>query len=338
MIMKNRGLILLVFLFLIVQSVSGQISISGLSSNSATPGSSIILTGSGFNVNVSANQVFFGGVKATVSSSTATSLTVVVPTGAAHGPVTVVNISTQLQASSTTYFTPVFSPSKGSTWALTDFDPLVAPTANVGLFLLYFDVDGDGKIDILESQTNPGGFRIKRNISTPGTINVNSFLNGSLIITGQTYLESVTQADMNNDGRLDVVVAGSAGSSGSSLTGTISIYINNSTPGSISFANPIQKTYNMRLNSSCGGRAGTIKCCDLDKNGWLDVVLANSNYGYGVGGSSNCNLTLLGAVFANSSGVLGSQQNIFVSSYTARSTRIAQLECADMNNDGKLDL
>ncbi len=336
--MKNRGLHVLVFLFLVVQSVFGQISVSSISSNSAVTGTSITLTGSGFNVNVAFNQVFFGGVKANVSSASATSLTAVVPTGAAFGPVTVVNTGTQLQATSTAYFTPVFNPSKGSTWTLNDFDPLVAPTANSGLFLEYFDVDGDGKIDILESQTNPGGFRVKRNVSVPGTLTTSSFVNGTLIITGQTYLESVTKADMNNDGKLDIVVAGSAGTSGSSLTGTLSIYINNSTPGNITFSSPILKSYNMRVNSTCGGRAGTIRCCDLDKNGWLDVVLANSNYGYGANNSSNCNLTLLGAVFANTNGVLGSQQNVIVASYSARATRITQLECADMNNDGKLDL
>ncbi|MEN9394121.1 MAG: hypothetical protein RL362_342 [Bacteroidota bacterium] len=336
--MGNRGYLVLAFLVFAVNSLFAQISIQSLSSSSAVPGEVITINGTGFNGSVSSNVVFFGGVKATVSSASSSSLSVVVPTGAAYGPITVLNSSTQLQTTSSTYFTPVFTPSKGSTWTVNDFDPLVAPASTSGLFLEYCDVDGDGKIDIVESQTNTGGFRVKRNVSVPGTLTTASFVNGTLISTGQTYLESITCADMNNDGKLDIVVAGSGGGTGSTLTGTLSIYVNNSTPGTISFATPIQKSYNMRVNSTCGGRAGAIKCCDLDKNGWLDVVLANSNYGYGANSNSNCNLTLLGTVFANSNGVLGSQQDIFVASYTARSSRITQLEIADMNNDGKLDL
>ncbi len=167
--MGNRGYLVLAFLVLVVNSLFAQISIQSLSSSSAAPGEVITINGSGFNGSVSSNVVFFGGVKATLSSATSSTLSVVVPTGAAYGPITVLNSSTQLQATSSTYFTPVFTPSKGSTWTVNDFDPLVAPASTSGLFLEYCDVDGDGKIDIVESQTNTGGFRVKRNVSVPGT-------------------------------------------------------------------------------------------------------------------------------------------------------------------------
>jgi hypothetical protein len=331
-------ILLFSLLFCVCGDLNAQISISGLSALSANPGDAITIAGSGFGNSISSNAVFFGGVKAVVTNATTSSLTVTVPSGVTYGPVSVINLTSQTQAISTVFFTPVFTPSKGSVWTLNDFDPLVAPGAINGLFLEYFDVDGDGKVDILESQTNPGGFRIKRNVSVPGTLNTSSFSNGTLITIGQTYLESVTKADMNNDGKLDVIVAGSAGGTGSTLTGTISIYINNSTSGNISFAAPITKTYNMRVGSTCAGRAGAIKCVDLDRNGWPDVVLANSNYSYGGTNNGSCTVTLLGAVFSNTNGVLGSQQNIVVSGYSSSTSRITQLDCADLNNDGKLDL
>ena len=102
--MGNRGYLVLAFFVFAVNSLFAQISIQSLSSSSAVPGEVITINGSGFNSSVSSNVVFFGGVKATVSSASSSSLSVVVPTGASYGPITVLNSSTQLQATSPTYW------------------------------------------------------------------------------------------------------------------------------------------------------------------------------------------------------------------------------------------
>ena len=70
-------------------SVSKVPSISGFEPSSATPGSTITITGSNFSTTASANAVKFNGVAAPVAAATATSLKVTLPSGATTGTVTV---------------------------------------------------------------------------------------------------------------------------------------------------------------------------------------------------------------------------------------------------------
>ena len=54
--------------------------------------------------------MFFGATQATVNASTASSLTVTVPTGATYAPITVLNTTTTLAAYSLANFNPIFTP------------------------------------------------------------------------------------------------------------------------------------------------------------------------------------------------------------------------------------
>ena len=58
----------------------------------------VTITGTNFNTTPANNVVYFGATKATVSASTASSLTVTVPTGATYAPITVLNTGTSLAA------------------------------------------------------------------------------------------------------------------------------------------------------------------------------------------------------------------------------------------------
>src|SRR5690606_39239345 len=86
--------------------------ISSFAPATATPGESVILTGTGFHTTATDNTVFFGPVKATVTGGTATSLTVTVPVSAAYAPVAVLNTGNGLSAYSSDFFLPGFQPNK----------------------------------------------------------------------------------------------------------------------------------------------------------------------------------------------------------------------------------
>ncbi len=324
--------------------IVAQPHITSFSPISAAPGDQVTINGSGFYTIAQSNAVFFSGVRAAVISATATQLIVNVPFGARYGAITIVDLQNQKQGTSNLNFIPSFNPNKGSTWTVNDFESVVSPAGNVGMFLEFADFNGDGKPDMLESKTTgTAGFRVRRNVSTLGTLTTSSFASAeSSVNTGQTYLEALTVADYNNDGKWDIITAGSAGGTSSTLTGTLSVYINTTTTGTISFAPPVTQTYNMRNGTTCSGRVGGIKCEDLDSDGWADIVISNNQYDFNGNAASSCNSTIIGAHFKNlsnsGSAIIGSPSLISVSSYAARDNRIVQLEVADLNQDGKKDL
>ena len=70
---------------------TGNIGIFVVTPGSGLVGTTVTIQGFGFSQTPSANQVKFNGTTATVSSSTANSITTTVPTGATTGPITVAN-------------------------------------------------------------------------------------------------------------------------------------------------------------------------------------------------------------------------------------------------------
>lgn len=89
----------------------GTLSIYSFTPQKAAPGTILTIQGQGFSTTPAANIVRINGISATVTSATTTMLTVVVPVGAATGPVTVtVGASTATSASPLTYIpAPVIS-------------------------------------------------------------------------------------------------------------------------------------------------------------------------------------------------------------------------------------
>ena len=68
------------------------------------------------------------------------------------------------------------------------------------------DLDGDGKPDIAVANAGQNKVSIKRNTSTPGTIDASSFA-GSLDISVGTTPFQVIACDFNGDGKLDLAHA-----------------------------------------------------------------------------------------------------------------------------------
>lgn len=134
------------------------------------------------------------------------------------------------------------------------------------------DLDGDGKSDLYFTRagSNRNQLYIYRNTSPgAGTISfasqtfVNLETNNS---TSNPYQAvKVVEADLNNDGKLDLVV-----SNGNSSERLINILINNSTNGNMAFNAPVLfETPDMTANSG-------IEVADLDNDGNLDLLLTKT--------------------------------------------------------------
>jgi hypothetical protein len=227
--------------------------ISSFSPLNGPAGAALSIAGSGFSATPANNIVYFGAVRATVSSASTNSLAVVVPSGATFEPITIT--TNNLTASSAMPFGLTF-PGGG---AITDysFEPSIDKTAGPEPFdINNADFDGDGKTDLVVVNLNfPYSFSIFRNSSTAGNI---TFAPKTDYPTGIEPV-SVAVADIDGDGKKDIVVANNG-------SFTVSIFRNISSPGSISFDARIDLPAAVPF---------MVCIADLDKDGRPDLVTAN---------------------------------------------------------------
>ncbi|MBK6834922.1 MAG: VCBS repeat-containing protein [Bacteroidetes bacterium] len=235
-------------------------TITSFTPTSGAPGTTVVLTGTNF-VNVAANiHVYFGAAKATVSASTTTSCTVTVPSGASFGPISVTKPAT----SYTSYSTAFFNPTQNCPDAIeqTSFDTTSFATLNIAPYYInYGDIDLDGKPDMIVSEragSTTSYITIYRNTSaTNGAI---TFATGVPYAVGSN-IRNLAIGDLNADGKLDIACL-------NRTAGTVSILINASTVGTITFNTPLAY-----LVSSGPGGSG-IAIGDLNKDGKPDIAVA----------------------------------------------------------------
>ncbi|WP_343530339.1 FG-GAP-like repeat-containing protein [Pedobacter sp.] len=337
-------------------------TIASITPAKAAPGTSIVITGTNFNVLTTGNVVYFGAVRATVTSASATSLTVTVPAGASYGPVTVTHTTNRLTGQSSQYFHPVFAPNK-STLAATDFRLQSTITgSNLGRGFTLADLDADGKPDIVDAEnilSNSVHFR-KNNSTTaaigfatavdmnnglystpeyirtkdidgdgkPDVLMTNSSTDQLLVALNTGDLSTITHTaafatgasprgldagDLDGDGRIDVVVANAAGSS-------VSVFRNvGNTAG--------QATFGAKIDLSTTTSAYHVYLADMDGDGKLDIV---TNGGPG-GGIYHV------IIWRNTTTAMGSIS--FDAPYTLAASAVQNiLKLGDFDNDGKIDI
>jgi autotransporter-associated beta strand protein len=344
------------------------------------PGDTITIAGSLFDTVLNNNLVYFGPVKSyPVAGSSTVSLKVPVPFGAVLGPIGVYDTTSKLVGTSAGYFVPGFNSTYFEAHSF-NFQPrqdymvrLCPNIAAVG------DLDGDNLPDLVTVN------KISRNISilqnTGGGV---AAYDTVLVLACQGNPSNVKIADIDGDGRQDIVVA--SGSGGSSIM----IFRNTTNfssvaPRTISFA-----TRSDIVISSISTHPGVLGIGDFDNDGKLDiaaacyapsspykmVILRNNNnagatssftlYGYNTGSSSTPSsaatsslcvgdfnsdgLPDIGVVTQNgyaAAGVLSVFKNtstgqgiVNFASPLALSTGVFPLDvqCGDMDGDGKLDL
>ncbi|NDC43082.1 MAG: VCBS repeat-containing protein, partial [Chitinophagia bacterium] len=149
---------------------------------------------------------------------------------------------------------------------MTDTVNLKNPVAfNLGVYpvgIAAGDFDGDGKTDLVATNSDPNNIYIFRNTSSIGTIDAGT-LARPLILSTLTAPYYVKVADLDGDGKLDIIIG-----SGSSSVSKISIFRNISTSGTFSFAT--------RVDLSSGGNAPVdLAVNDIDRDGKPDIVVVN---------------------------------------------------------------
>ena len=234
-------------------------TISSFSPTSGPIGTTVTITGTNFNTTANKNVVYFGAVKATVTSASSAQLSLTVPIGATYKYITVTDTSTGMTAYSNEPFTVTF-PSSNTIDASTFASPMTVNTATNPEGIAVADIDGDGKPDLIVTNLNSSSVSVFRNTSTSGSI---SFASRMDFTVGSLPL-AVAVGDIDGDGKLDVVVI-------YANNDTVSILRNTSVPGNISFA--------ARVNGSVGSPSSMIAIGDIDGDGKVDIVVSNSGSG-----------------------------------------------------------
>jgi large repetitive protein len=277
--------------------------ITGIAPLSGPAGSSVTISGSGFNTVPANNIVYFGGTQATVTAATANTLTVTAPQGTTAQPVTVTNNG--LTGYATQPFTITF-PGAGTAFAGASIDSVYINTNAKGRGLIC-DIDGDGKLDVVvaDAYNYAQRFAVARN--TGGyMLHFEPYVN----INASKPTLGIATGDLDGDGKKDVVVQ---------KPDDIGLFRNTSTPGSISFTE--QAIYTTPVtNTLATASAGIV---DLDGDGRPELILPHTS------SQSICvyrNLSSVGSIVFDT--------NMVISNIAGFTDMIMQ----DVDGDGKADM
>ena len=254
-----------ILMALITATASSQAQVPAIFSISPTVGTNGTLVGIGgtlFSTVVASNIVYFGSVRAGVLSASSNNLTVAVPAGATYSPITVTVGG--LTAYSGQFFEPSFTGAGTNITAASFAAGITLPAGNGPAGTAVGDLDGDGRPDLVVISVNDGNIWIYRNISTNGPLSAASFAAPVILSMGGNP-DSVALADLNGDGRLDLVVA-------DNLNNHVSVFQNLTTPGVIT-----TNSFAARVDFPVGQQPASVAVMDLNGDGRPDIVTANQS-------------------------------------------------------------
>ena len=242
-----KKLLLIINLLFVCFALQAQATITSFSPTSGPIGTTVTISGTGFNATAGNNVVFFGATQATVTNATSSSLTVTVPVGATYQNISVTDVTTGLTAYSAKPFIVTFD--NGGNFA---FPVSFTSTSNLKSGLIG-DLDGDGKSDLVS--INSTTLSVFRNTGSADTL---SFATKEDYVFG-TSGTKVAIGDLDGDGKPDLVVVNSVY--------LVSVYRNTSSSGSISFAAKVDLT---TVNG-----AKDVAIGDMNGDGKPDLIVAN---------------------------------------------------------------
>ncbi len=302
--------------FITIPTIMAQPTITSLTIYNGSTGAAVGLRGANFNTVAANNIVYFGATKAIVSSSTTTAINVVVPSGATFQPVSVLNTGTGLLCNSQRAFMPSFN-STGYVQGALHFDPKTdfSTTGSNAYGIIIADLDGDGKPDVMVTNNESNTISIYKNTASAGIIASSSFASPVLLATGTNpgYLKA---ADVDGDGKLDIIVANSG-------SGTVSVFRNTSVIGTINSG-----SFATKVNFAAGSNPFDIAIADFDGDGKMDIAVSNSI------GTAN-SITILRNT--GTTGVINTASFALPVAFGVGSIPV-KLVAADFDGDGKPDI
>jgi hypothetical protein len=294
----------------VTQTVLAVPVVSSLSPASGPAGTSVIISGNHFDPVPANNIVYFGATRATVTSAGISSVTVTVPYGATAQPVSVLNFSNGLTGYSSSPFRVTF-PTKNSISAQdlaakVDFSTAISNNTVAVLG----DIDGDGKADLVTGGQS-STFSIFRNTASSGVISTTSFA-PRVDFTNSGGI-SIALADVDGDGKLDVITANGI---------NVSVFRNIATAGSIS-----NGSFAARVDFALPSAASYLSIADFNKDGKPDIAAFRSS------------LSPVVSILQNT----GGQGNITSSSFSIRvdlplNANSTGMAVDDFDGDGKQDI
>ncbi|OYY99349.1 MAG: hypothetical protein B7Y37_14320, partial [Sphingobacteriia bacterium 28-36-52] len=303
--MKIRLLIIVLFCQSFVQEIKSQACSDVPVINNFTPitgfiGSTVTINGANFDpINISNNVVYFGATRASVIDATFGQLKVIVPVGASTAPISVRN-KCGLVAYSSVAFNGVFCPTplNSQTYAasssISPVSPYVLNVTTGSYNMISADFDLDGKPEIVSAGLSGANISVAINKSTVGNL-----LFTTLNLTDNNP-RSPRAADMDGDGKLDLVTP--AGVHRNTSSG----------PGNVSFAPIVSKN---------DVASYQIDVADINNDGKLDIIGSDGDLKVALNTSSGPgNISFLPA------------QTILTNFGSCTGVR-----AADIDKDGKID-
>jgi gliding motility-associated-like protein len=240
--------------------------ITSLTPNTAAPGDTVIIVGTGFDATASNNVVLLDGMRCSITAASSTSLSVIIPKGATYNNFQVVNVTNKLSTISKSKFI-IKSATLGAQVVSNSFylnTPASLSSVVVTSEKNYStaDIDADGKLDIL-AMNNGYSLKIAATSSTPSSLNytVSTITNSVLPVANAVRYAQLR--DYNNDGLLDLMTT----EPGTSSTGGW-VNINNSTIGSPSF----NTRYTLTPSLSYNFLATDVITSDFNNDGRIDIL------------------------------------------------------------------
>ena len=171
------------------------------------------------------------------------------------------------------------------------------------------DVNGDGSPDMVVATNN--GVSVFLNTGSPGSVSFNAPVTYA---TGGSSSQSVSVADINNDGNMDLVVTNMC-VEGQALCSGVAVLLGNG-----------DGTFQAAIGSDSGGfETGAVAVADLNGDGNLDLVLTNNCQLYTCAGGT---LTWLA----------GNGDGTFKPAIDLTATKGGPIVIGDVNNDSCPDL
>lgn len=270
--MKNQHTLRLLVISIILfsnQLLAQVPTITSFSPRSGSIGTEVVIAGTNFDATPENNIVYFGGIQATVSSASASELTVEVPAGASHSQISVT--TNGLVAYSSGYFNVTFE-SDGTIIS----DPFGSPqTFNTSSYRMNTsgsdewgpkagDMDSDGQLDIVTADYDGGKYWVYQNKSTGvGSIDFATGVSFPL----SAWANEIELSDFDGDGKLDVAVV-TESPSGTSFFLQVD---RNTTTGEGSFS------FTTELLEGLDSYGWTIGIGDLNGDGKTDIVVEDAD-------------------------------------------------------------